>query len=58
MILPISYRLAETEDYEDSSEWYELRQTGLEDEFETEIDATLKFIRSHPDRFPVVRHDV
>ena len=54
MILPISYRLAATED---SSDWYELRQTGLEDEFETEIDATLKFIRSHPDRFPVVRHD-
>ena len=58
MILPITYRPAATKDFEDSSDWYELSRIGLGDEFEAEIDAALNLIRTHPNRFPVVRRDV
>ena len=58
MSVPVVFRGAAQDEYNEAAVWYEARQTGLGAEFEAEVQAVLDAIAGQPDRYPVVAGDV
>jgi plasmid stabilization system protein ParE len=56
--LPLVFRGAAQDEYDEAAVWYDGRQPGLGTEFETEVQAVLDTTAGQPDRYPVVLRDV
>jgi plasmid stabilization system protein ParE len=57
MSLPLVFRGAAQDEYDEAAVWYD-GQAGLGAAFEAEVQAVLDVIAGQPDRYPIVAGDV
>ena len=54
MNLPVRLRREAQREYDEATDWYESRRTGLGVRFVTALHRTMKTIEEQPDRYPEV----
>jgi plasmid stabilization system protein ParE len=58
MSLPVVFRPAARDEYDQAFAWYEGQRTGLGLEFEEAVERVVGEIAAHPKRYPVVLRDI
>lgn len=58
MSLPVVFRAAARNEFEEAATWYDQRRPGLGEEFLREIDEAVLRAATHPERYPLVFADV
>ena len=58
MTLPVVFRSAARDEFDEAALWYEGRQTELGSQFVAEVDRAIDAASAHPQSFPLVHREV
>jgi len=58
MRLPLIFRRPARIEFDEATDWYEARRSGLGADFVAEVRRVLEIIVAQPDRFPIEARDV